>query len=328
MLVRLIKNDQQEPGVYVNMKRIQMLRSAILVSAVVVSGCQLTQQPAQPDYAIAFSYKGNDGRHVFFADANGQFAKQITNHTRIEGYPSVSPDGKKVAFYGKYDNNKTWSIHVANVDGSNVQRITNTPDVWDSAPSWSADSQRIVFAREYKNAQSESQYEIWIAAADGSNVRQIKALSGLGPKLISDNRILFFTLGKSNNIYIANIDGSNIIQLTNDNADNWYPDISPNEQKIAYMSNKDGNREIYTMNIDGSNQRRITYNDVDDWNPSWSSNGEQIVFTSDVPNQFSDVYKMNHDGSAVTKLIAGASQVSWIRSTLPVNPLKSPTTQN
>ena len=80
------------------------------------------------------------------------------------------------------------------------------------------------------------------------------------------------------------------------------------------MSNRDGNREIYSMNIDGTNQKRLTYNNVDDWNPSWSSDGKEIIFTSEVPNQFSDIYKMNRDGSELQKLITGASQASWIKA--------------
>ncbi|GHF84698.1 DUF5050 domain-containing protein [Thalassotalea marina] len=304
------------------MKRREILAGILLSSTVVLSGCQLSPPPQDSAYSIAFSYKNNDERHIHFADADGNYAKQVTNLIKIEGYPSVSPDGTKMAFYGKYDNNKTWSIHIINLDGSGIRRITNTPNVWDSAPSWSADSQNITFAREYKNEQGEWQNEIWLAAADGSNTHQVKSLRGLGPKFISKNRILFFTQDKTSAIYIANRDGSNLVQITHNDAENWYPDISPNEQKIVFMSNRDGNREIYTMNIDGTNQKRLTNNNVDDWNPSWSSNGEEIVFTSNVPNQFSDIYKMNHDGSELQKLITGASQASWIKARLILNSAK------
>ncbi|WP_100915607.1 TolB family protein [Pseudoalteromonas spongiae] len=296
------------------MKRIKTIGSVLLTSIALLSGCQLSTPSQEATYSIAFSYKVNDERHIHFADADGNYAKQVTNFIKVEGYPSVSPDGTKMAFYGKYDNNKTWSIHIVNLDGSDIRRITNTPNVWDSAPSWSADSQNITFAREYKNEQGEWQNEIWIAAADGSKTQQLKSLRGLGPKFISNNRILFFTQDKTSAIYIANADGSNLVQLTNNDGENWYPDISPNEQKIVFMSNRDGNREIYSMNIDGTNQKRLTYNNVDDWNPSWSSDGKEIIFTSEVPNQFSDIYKMNRDGSELQKLITGASQASWIKA--------------
>lgn len=40
--------------------------------------------------------------------------------------------------------------------------------------------------------------------------------------------------------------------------------------KIAFTSDRDGNREIYVMNDDGTNQVRLTNNSVVDDRPTWS----------------------------------------------------------
>ena len=45
---------------------------------------------------------------------------------------------------------------------------------------------------------------------------------------------------------------------------------APPTGKIAFHSDRDGNREIYTMNADGSNQTRLTFNEAIDSDPSWS----------------------------------------------------------
>ena len=50
--------------------------------------------------------------------------------------------------------------------------------------------------------------------------------------------------------------------------------------KIAFVSNRDGNREIYTMNADGSNQQNITNHPGSDFNPAWSPDGSMILYTS------------------------------------------------
>ncbi len=41
------------------------------------------------------------------------------------------------------------------------------------------------------------------------------------------------------------------------------------EGKIAFVSDRDGNREIYIMNVDGSEQRRLTNNPENDDAPAF-----------------------------------------------------------
>src|SRR5437588_4855484 len=54
--------------------------------------------------------------------------------------------------------------------------------------------------------------------------------------------------------------------------------------KIAFTSDRDGNREIYVMNADGTNQFRLTNNSVVDDHPNWSPDGTKIAFVSQRPS--------------------------------------------
>ena len=56
-----------------------------------------------------------------------------------------------------------------------------------------------------------------------------------------------------------NADGSGQTRLTN-NAVDLLPAWSPDGQRIAFASTRDGNSEIYVMNADGSGQTRLTNN--------------------------------------------------------------------
>jgi len=76
---------------------------------------------------------------------------------------------------------------------------------------------------------------------------------------------------------------------------------SPEQTKIAFVSDRDGNWEIYVMNADGSEQKRLTNNHAYDWFPSWSPDGKKIVFTS-VRDGNWEIYVMNVDGSEQTNL--------------------------
>jgi Tol biopolymer transport system component len=67
-----------------------------------------------------------------------------------------------------------------------------------------------------------------------------------------------------------NADGSGLKRLTNNDASDRQPAWSPDGTKIAFNSERDGNREIYVMNADGSGLTRLTNNDASDWDPAWS----------------------------------------------------------
>ena len=57
-----------------------------------------------------------------------------------------------------------------------------------------------------------------------------------------------------------NSDGSNQVRLTDDPEADSGADWSPDGTRIAFTSERDGNREIYVMDADGSNLIRVTDN--------------------------------------------------------------------
>ncbi|MDP6548834.1 MAG: hypothetical protein QF659_02020, partial [Dehalococcoidia bacterium] len=74
------------------------------------------------------------------------------------------------------------------------------------------------------------------------------------------------------------------------------PTPAPASGRIAFESNRDGNREIYVMDADGSNQTRLTNNVSDDNEPAWSPDGSKIAFYS-IRSGNNEIYVMNSDGS-------------------------------
>ncbi len=54
-----------------------------------------------------------------------------------------------------------------------------------------------------------------------------------------------------------NFDGSGLQQLTTDPAIDGLADASPDEQSIAFVSNRGGGWAVWAMNTDGGNQRKL-----------------------------------------------------------------------
>jgi TolB protein len=266
------------------------------------------------NYTIAYGSSETDIIEIFSLDKDGNSNVEST-HAK-GGYLAYSPSGNKFAFYAKYDDRKTWSIHTMNIDGSDRKRLTHAKNKWDSAPTWSPDGKKIAFAREYIDSKGVSQPEIWVMNSDGSEQAQIKSLKGSAPFFTPEGRIVFSAefSEKNSEISIADADGSNLIHLTNNEAKEWHPDVSPDGKHIAFMSDRDGNYEIFVMNIDGSNQKRLTNNDVDDWYPSWSHDGTKIIFASYKDyDKDRHIFIMNKDGSEARKIISNTGYAIFKR---------------
>ncbi|MEW6996895.1 TolB family protein [Colwelliaceae bacterium BS250] len=297
-------------------KKFAGIKSLLLSISILglMTGCQITEKANSQPFSIIYGFKEANNKSIYLSDEQGNTRIKVLDCPTNDGcgYPAVSPTGKHIAFYGKYDKRKTWSIHTADIDGNNMRRLTNVKNVWDSGPAWSPDGKTIVFAREYKGVNGDRPEEIWLMNADGSEQRQIKALEGGAPEFMQDGRILFQSKVSPSQISIANIDGSKVIQLTNDDTNNMSAKISPDGSQIAYLSNRDGNQEVYIMNIDGSNQKRLTKNRVEEWDPAWSTDGSKVFFSSQNVYGFYDIYKVNKDGSSIKKILNNASQAATV----------------
>ncbi len=84
-------------------------------------------------------------------------------------------------------------------------------------------------------------------------------------------------------IFVSNLDGEIVQQLTDSPGYDAEAVVSPNGDKIVFTSTRDGDPEIYIMDIDGSNQTRLTHEKGYDGGPFFSPDGKQIVFRASRP---------------------------------------------
>lgn len=78
-------------------------------------------------------------------------------------------------------------------------------------------------------------------------------------------------------------------------------DVTASDERILFISNRDGDQDIYVMESANGAVTQLTNNDHDDFEASWSPDGKQVLFTSR-PNGNPDIYVINVDGSGLKKL--------------------------
>ncbi len=82
----------------------------------------------------------------------------------------------------------------------------------------------------------------------------------------------------NSDIYVMDGDGSNQRRVTVNPARDWFPTWSPDGNKIAFLSNRNKDRQqIWVIDADGKNPMRLT-DGLMDYHPDWSPDGTKIVY--------------------------------------------------
>lgn len=84
-------------------------------------------------------------------------------------------------------------------------------------------------------------------------------------------------------IFVADLNGKILQQLTNTPGYDAEPTVSPKGDKIVFTSIRTGDLELFTMNIDGSEVKQITSGLGYDGGAFFSPNGEKIIFRASRP---------------------------------------------
>jgi len=90
-------------------------------------------------------------------------------------------------------------------------------------------------------------------------------------------------------IYLLDINRHTTFNLTRNLENDWQPAWSPDGMQLAFVSDRDGNRDIYIMNVGcrdfftacDPHVRRLTDNPATDFDPAWSPDGKQLVYVSE-----------------------------------------------
>ncbi len=228
---------------------------------------------------IWFRVGGGDGGSRIEAvapDGSGRRVVFEEEPTRV-AQVAWSPDGSRIAYQNPIVDER--GIFVANPDGSGAARLTE--GVNDGWPSWSPDGTKILF--------SSTRYDPAIEPC---------APAGLDASCPTD-------------IYVMNIDGSNVTRVTTDPVAEYRPRWSPDGTLIAFERNTEEasliRPAIFVMRPDGSDVRQVSSGDGgSDFAPSWSPDGSWIAFAA-IRREDWGIWTVSANGRGERMVLGGVS---------------------
>ena len=177
-------------------------------------------------------------------------------------------------------------------------------------PAWSPDGKKVIFEFEHHNpAPGEENSLLCVFNIEESSIKVISRLNDRNASWSPDSQQIVFDSDRTGRpeIYKMNIDGTNLIQLTQTGA--LGPAWSPDGSKICYR-NYSTDTGLWIMNSDGNGAKQITY-DRWDCQPCWSPDGLRIAYVSKKEGKV-NIWVMNADGSNPVQLTTkGGAQPVW-----------------
>jgi Tol biopolymer transport system component/tRNA A-37 threonylcarbamoyl transferase component Bud32 len=207
--------------------------------------------------------------------------EQLTFQSGPEFFPSLSPDGKSIAYASRASGN--WDIYLQTLGGGNAINLTKTSSFDDSQPAFSPDGERIAFRSEREGGG------IYVMRADGESPARVSDF-GYSPSWSADGRQILVGTEKipqpstrptKSQLWTIDLNTGQRKRISEGDA--LQPTLSPNMKRIAYWSRPDryGQREhILTVPVGGGDAVAVTDGSSTDLNPVWSPDGQYLYFSS------------------------------------------------
>lgn len=197
---------------------------------------------------------------IYTADLEGNILSKLTDEPGYDAEPTLSPDGSLIVFTSIRSGDL--ELYTMKPDGSDVKQVTSGLG-YDGGAFFSPDGKELIFRASRPQTDEE--------------IKEYKDLLAEG--LVKPTEM---------ELYICNVDGSNLRQITDLGNANWAPYFHPSGEKVIFSSNHASERgfpfNLFMINVDGTGLEQVTFDDTFDSFPMFSRDGKKLVFSSNRNN--------------------------------------------
>jgi Tol biopolymer transport system component len=197
---------------------------------------------------------------IYVSDLEGNIIRKLTDNPGYDAEATVSPQGDKIVFTSIRSGDL--ELYTMNLDGTDVKQITDEMG-YDGGAFFSPDGSKLIFRASRPKSRED--------------IEEYKQLLSEG--LVKPTEM---------ELFICNVDGSDLRQITDLGNANWCPFFHPSGEKVIFASNFSSERgfpfNLYLINIDGTGLEQITEDGIFDAFPVFSYNGRFLVFSSNRNN--------------------------------------------
>lgn len=164
-------------------------------------------------------------------------------------------------------------LYVLEPGPGTARRLSEGVD-WEGGPVWSSDGARIAFHTDRDAPETEG--------------------------------------GEDYNIYVMDADGTNLVQITDDPAGEFFPDWSPDGTRLVFARQSENSETRYLVIVDlaTGDEQQLTDPTSDADFPVWSPDGTTVAFSSRTSGDCSwvgtdcntSIFTIKTDGSGLTQL--------------------------
>ena len=215
--------------------------------------------PVEPPRGEKYVWPIYNTFDIFVADLKGNQKKQLTFRDGYDAEATVSPKGDLIVFTS--DRSGDLELYTMNIDGTDIKQVT-TELGYDGGAFFSPDGTKLIFRASRPRTELEK--------------KEYKELLAKG--LVQPTAM---------ELFVCNVDGSDMKQITNLGGANWAPFFHPSGEKVIFSSNHKTKKfpfNLFMINLDGSGLEQITYDKAFDSFPMFSPDGKRIVFSSNRDN--------------------------------------------